>query len=360
MKYLLPIFKPALYLISLLYGLGVNVRNFLFDYHLLPSHKFDIPVIAVGNITVGGTGKTPHTEYILQLLSKNLHVAMLSRGYKRTTKGFQLGDEHATAATIGDEPFQMKRKFPNVVVAVDSDRRRGIEHIIRQSVVHPIDAIVLDDAYQHRYVHPSLNILIIDSHRLITDDALLPYGRLREPARNKKRADIVIVSKCDIGLTPIDYKVIQKKLGLFPYQTLYFTTYGYGTLYPLFPQQAGTPTITTQELNNLSLLVVTGIASPADMHQYLDAYATRLKTIVLPDHYAFKHKDYQLIAQEIAKLEGDKRIVVTEKDAARLFTDTLLPDELKPLIYVLPINVEFIKNQASLFNRQISSYVTKN
>ncbi len=360
MKYLLSIFKPVLYLLSLIYGLGVNVRNFLFDYHLLPSQKFDIPVIAVGNITVGGTGKTPHTEYILKLLSKNLHVAMLSRGYKRTTKGFQYGDEHATAATIGDEPFQMKRKFPNVVVAVDADRRRGIEQIIRQNAAHPVDVIVLDDAYQHRYVQPSLNILIIDSHRLITEDSLLPYGRLREPARNKKRADIVIVSKCDKGLNPIDYKLIQKKLTLFPYQTLYFTTYGYEALYPLFPQQAGTPTLTTQELKDLSLLVVTGIASPTDMHQYLDAHAAMMKSIVLPDHYAFNNKDYQLIAQEIANLDGGKRIVVTEKDAARLYNDTLLPEELKPLIYVLPISVEFIKNQAQLFNRQISSYVTKN
>jgi len=360
MKYLLPVFKPILYLFSLIYGLGVDVRNFLFDYHLLSSREFDIPVIAVGNITVGGTGKTPHTEYIIQLLSKNLHVAMLSRGYKRTTKGFQVGDEHATAATIGDEPFQMKRKFPNVVVAVDADRRRGIEQIIRQNAAHPVDVIVLDDAYQHRYIQPLVNILIIDSHRLITEDSLLPYGRLREPASNKKRADIVIVSKCDKGLSPIDYKLIQKKLMLFPYQTLYFTTYGYGSLYPLFPEQAGTASLTIEELKSLSLLVVTGIASPTDMHQFLDTHAARINTMILPDHYAFKEKDYQLIVQEIAKLDGDKRIVVTEKDAARLFTDILLPDELKPLIYVLPINVEFINNQAQLFNRQISSYVTKN
>lgn len=360
MKYLLIVLKPLLYLFSLIYGIGVNTRNVLFDYHLLPSQKFDIPVIAIGNITVGGTGKTPHTEYIIQLLSKDLHIAVLSRGYKRTTKGFQLGDEHATAKIIGDEPFQMKRKFPKVVVAVDANRREGIELIIRQNVAHPIDAIVLDDAFQHRYVQPSLNILIIDCHRLITEDSLLPYGRLREPARNKKRADIIIVSKCDKGLQPIDYRLIRKKLALLPYQKLYFTTYGYGTLYPLFAQPTGSISFTQGELRHTSQLVVTGIASPTDMHAYLQLRCARMIPLVFPDHYVFKEKDYQLITLEFNKLEGNKLIVVTEKDAARLIGDPLLPDELKPLIYVLPIEVEFINNQAQLFNHQISSYVTKN
>jgi tetraacyldisaccharide 4'-kinase len=353
------IFNPILYLLSLFYGLGVYVRNFLFDYHFLPTTKFDIPVIGVGNISVGGTGKTPHTEYILQYLSERLRIAVLSRGYKRKTKGFQLGDEYATAETIGDEPFQMKWKFPNVLVAVDANRRRGIEYIIRQNTEHPIEAIVLDDAYQHRYVEPSLNILIVDRNRLITEDSLLPYGRLREQAYNKYRANIVIVSKCDRDLQPIDYNVIKKKLALFPYQTIYFTTYGYGSFYPLFPQQENAVSLTKEELCSLSLLMVTGIALPVNMHEYLQMYCPKLSSLEFPDHYEFKNKDYSKIAKEFANLEGEKRIVVTEKDAARLLNNPLLPEELKPYIYVLPIKVEFINNQEPLFNRQILSYVNK-
>jgi len=353
-------FNPILYLFSLFYGFGVYVRNFLFDYHFLPTTKFNIPIIAVGNITVGGTGKTPHTEYILQYLGSQMHIAVLSRGYKRKTRGFQFGDEHATAATIGDEPFQMKWKFPNVFVAVDADRRRGIEHIIRQNAEHPIEAIILDDAYQHRYVEPTLNILIVDCNRLITEDSLLPYGRLREQAYNKYRANIVIVSKCDKGLQPIDYNVIKKKLALFPYQTIYFTTYGYGSLYPLFSQKENAVSLTKEELCSLSLLVVTGIALPVNMHEYLQVYCQNVSTLEFPDHYIFKKRDYRKIAKEFGKLEGEKRIVVTEKDAARLLNNPLLPEELKPYIYVLPIKVEFINDQEPLFNRQLLNYVGKN
>ncbi|MBB3187510.1 tetraacyldisaccharide 4'-kinase [Microbacter margulisiae] len=360
METLLLLSKPIRFLLALLFELGVKVRNILFDYNLLPSETFNVPVIAIGNITVGGTGKTPHTEYVLKMLSQQMHVAVLSRGYKRKSKGFQLGDEHATATLLGDEPFQMFRKFPQVTVAVDANRRRGIRNLLRIHTEDPIGAIVLDDAFQHRFVKPTVNILLVDSHRLITEDALMPYGRLREPASNKKRANIVIVTKCDRSLQPIDYRLIQKKLSLFPYQTLYYTTYGYEALYPVFPQYVTIAAITPDELASKNLLIVSGIANPDFMIEFLSSHAKTLETISFLDHYAFKKKDYDTIQKAFEELNHDKYVVVTEKDAARLYSDPLLPEELKPYIYALPIAVEFINNQDQVFNHQIISYVSKN
>ena len=181
--------------LSWLYGLGVRLRNFCFDVGLLKSHSFDIPVISVGNITVGGTGKTPHVEYLVSLLRKHASVAVLSRGYKRKSHGFIIADSSATARLIGDEPMQMKKKFGDITVAVDKDRVNGIRRLTDGKTVKDIDVVLLDDAFQHRYVKPGINILLVDYHRLIIYDKPLPAGRLREPLNGKNRADIVIVTK---------------------------------------------------------------------------------------------------------------------------------------------------------------------
>ena len=211
--------------LSWLYGLGVRLRNFCFDVGLLKSHSFDIPVISVGNITVGGTGKTPHVEYLVSLLRKHASVAVLSRGYKRKSHGFIIADSSATARLIGDEPMQMKKKFGDITVAVDRDRVNGIRRLTDGKTVKDIDVVLLDDAFQHRYVKPGINILLVDYHRLIIYDKLLPAGRLREPLNGKNRADIVIVTKCPKDLKPMEFRVITKAMNLFPYQHLYFTTF---------------------------------------------------------------------------------------------------------------------------------------
>lgn len=217
-------------------------------------------MICVGNIAVGGTGKTPHTEYLIKLLqNEGINVATLSRGYKRKSKGYILATAESSVQKIGDEPYQIKSKFPDIRVAVDENRCHGIEQLL--TLKSPaVDAVLLDDAFQHRHVKAGMNILLTDYHRLLCDDALLPAGRLREPACGKNRAQIVIVTKCPDDIKPIDFNIITKRLNLYPYQQLYFSRFRYGSLMPLFPEKAkGRITCTGDE----QVLLVTGIASPA-------------------------------------------------------------------------------------------------
>ena len=227
-----------LYPLSWLYGAGVCLRNKLFDWGWLRSRSFDVPVICVGNIAVGGTGKTPHTEYLIKLLqNEGINVATLSRGYKRKSKGYILATAESSVQKIGDEPYQIKSKFPDIRVAVDENRCHGIEQLL--TLKSPaVDAVLLDDAFQHRHVKAGMNILLTDYHRLLCDDALLPAGRLREPACGKNRAQIVIVTKCPDDIKPIDFNIITKRLNLYPYQQLYFSRFRYGSLMPLFPEKA--------------------------------------------------------------------------------------------------------------------------
>lgn len=220
--------------LSWLYGLGVRLRNQLYEMGILKSHTFGIPVIAVGNITVGGSGKTPHVEYLIRLLKDRMKVAVLSRGYKRKSRGYVLAGPETVSSEIGDEPYQMKNKFPDVFVAVDKDRCEGIRNLTTDETTKETDVILLDDAFQHRRVKPGINILLIDYHRLIIYDKLLPAGRLREPQNGKNRADIVIITKCPTDLKPMEFRVLTKAMNLFPYQDLYFSTLEYGCPEPIF------------------------------------------------------------------------------------------------------------------------------
>jgi tetraacyldisaccharide 4'-kinase len=351
-----------LWVLSGIYAMVVRTRNWLFDNNfILHCKRYDFPVISVGNLTVGGTGKTPHTEYILSLLGLSGKVATLSRGYKRKTSGFVLADAFSTGATLGDESYQIKRKFPEVAVAVDSNRRRGIDKLLANKNLAPLSVVVLDDAYQHRYVTPGLNILITDCNRLFTDDHLLPYGRLREPAHCKSRANIIIVSKCPAKLQPMDFRIISKKINIFPYQSLYFTTYEYGEIYPLFDHFAVKPMVRADLKQQESyVLVVTGIVSPKDIYAHIGQFAKTCDNLTFSDHHNFTPKDYRLMRQRIERVGGSKIILVTEKDAARLLNDKKVPDEIKPLIYVLPVKVKFLLGQESKFNQQLITYVKEN
>ena len=342
--------------LSWLYGLAVKFRNMLFEMNILKSKSYAVPVISVGNITVGGTGKTPHVEYLIRLLKDQFSVAMLSRGYKRKSKGFVLADSKTPMRMIGDEPYQIKQKYPKVTVAVDKKRTRGIEHLINGESTKETDVILLDDAFQHRYVKPGVNILLVDYHRLIIYDQLLPAGRLREPLRGKDRADIVIVTKCPKDLKPMDYRVLTKQMNLYPYQQLFFTTLDYEPL----KQISGSQKMTLDDLKDYHVLLLTGIASPKQIYYDIKPHAHSVETLSYGDHHAFKPKDILHINETFAKLPSPKIIITTEKDMVRLETTEGLSDETRKALYVLPVRISFMLEGEATFNENIIGYVRKN
>jgi tetraacyldisaccharide 4'-kinase len=342
--------------LSWLYGIGVRLRNWCFEVGILKSRSFDVPVVSVGNITVGGTGKTPHVEYLIELLQRKFRVAVLSRGYKRKSEGFIIANANTTVHDIGDEPFQMKQKFPGITVAVDKDRCHGIEQLTSDD--KKLDVILLDDAFQHRYVKPGINILLVDYHRLIIYDKLLPAGRLREPLSGKNRADIVIVTKCPKELRPMEYRVITKAMDLFPYQQLYFTTIDYGTLRPLF--KSTKELMELSDLKNMNVLLLTGIASPKQMIHDLSPMAAKIHPLSFSDHHQFTQEDLERIHDEFTSLPSPKVIITTEKDATRLMAIKGLSDEVKKSLYVLPIEIKFMQEQDNMFNENMIDYVRKN
>ena len=347
--------------LSWLYGLGVGIRNQLFELGILRQNSFDVPVISVGNITVGGSGKTPHVEYLIRLLQDKAQVAVLSRGYKRKSNGYQLANDNSTMQTIGDEPYQMKQKFPSIHVAVDANRCRGIRHIINEEPTNNTDVILLDDAFQHRYVKPGINILLVDYHRLIIYDKLMPAGRLREPLSGKDRADVVIITKCPKDLKPMEFRVLSKAMNLYPYQSLYFTTLEYATPKQLF----GENELQLHELRGRQMMLLTGIASPeqiiVDMTQEMDINKSNIKMMRFADHHQFRTKDVENINNTFNTMPQGSIIVTTEKDATRLKDLEGLSQKVKDNIYTLPIKVKFMEEQQEeIFNNKIIDYVRKN
>lgn len=345
-----------LYPFAWLYGIGVGIRNLLFEWGILSSKSFDIPIISIGNITVGGTGKTPHTEYLIRLLQDKYKVAVLSRGYKRKSKGFVLASPTTPMTKIGDEPYQMMKKFPSIYMAVDENRCHGVEQL--NQTAPDTDVILLDDAYQHRYIKPGISILLIDYHRLINEDALLPAGRLREPKSEKSRANIVIVTKCPKNLKPMDFRVLIKYMDLYPYQTLYFSTLKYGALTPVFAH------VPKRDLDSIEkdekILLLTGIASSQQLLDDLSAYSSQITSLNFADHHQFTKKEVQHIQQLFDTFKGHKRLLITtEKDATRLL-DMPLDEEIKKHIYALPVEIEFLLGQKELFNQSIINYVRAN
>ena len=339
--------------LSWLYGLAVSLRNELFALGILKERSFSIPVISVGNITVGGSGKTPHVEYLIRLLQDYIKVGVLSRGYKRKSHGYVLADDNSTMRDLGDEPYQIKQKFHDIYVAVDKNRCNGITSLTHDKATSNVGVILLDDAFQHRYVKPGLNILLVDYHRLIIYDRLLPAGRLREPLNGKQRADIVIITKCPRDLKPMEFRILTKAMDLFPYQQLFFTTIDYGTPKALFSDK-------TTSLNKYNVLLVTGIASPEQMENDMKHKCRSLTSLAFEDHHLFNTKDEQRINNAFERLPSPKIIITTEKDSTRLLNLNGLTTEVRDAIFVLPIKVKFMLNQGELFNNKIISYVRKN
>lgn len=356
----------------------------LFNRHVLPSRTYRIPIICVGNLAVGGTGKTPHTEYLVRLLRQRCHVAVLSRGYKRLTKGYLLATADSTAADIGDEPYQMKNKFHDICVAVDENRCHGVEELLNLKQP-PVDVILLDDAFQHRYVKAGLNILLTDYNRMFCDDKMLPAGLLREPKKGMERAQIIVVTKCPDNLMPIDFNLMRKRLGLFAYQNLFFTKIEYGDLYKLFnedEEEVGTRARLSQQLQlfdkdnrpktiplrclkcNTDVLILTGIANSGPLIGKLKEHVHEdyLRVISLPDHHEFTEQDIDLVNRNFMDDVSSENsiIVTTEKDAARWRLRTDLTEKFKDCLYVLPIKIAFLQNNKESFNQIILDYVGKN
>uniref|UniRef100_A0AB33ITZ7 Tetraacyldisaccharide 4'-kinase n=1 Tax=Prevotella sp. GTC17254 TaxID=3236794 RepID=A0AB33ITZ7_9BACT len=341
---------------SWLYGIGVRFRNCLFEMGVLKSTAFDIPVISVGNITVGGSGKTPHVEYLIRLLEDKVKVAVLSRGYKRKSRGYLLADTDTTMEQIGDEPFQMKKKYPNAYIAVDGNRRRGINRLITDEATNDTDVVLLDDAFQHRYVKPGINILLVDYHRIIIYDKLLPAGRLREPHAGKNRADIVIITKCPKDLNPMEFRVLTKAMDLYPYQSLFFSTIEYVDPQAVFDEKK----IEKEDLKDYNILLLTGIASPQQMEQDLTACVKTLTPMSYPDHHRFTTRDIEDIERAFTALPEPRIILTTEKDAARLSILDGFSEDTRKHLYALPIQTKFMLDDEELFNNKIIDYVRKN
>ena len=341
---------------SWIYGSIVRFRNWLFDMGLKKSKSFSIPIISVGNITVGGSGKTPHVEYLIRLLHDKAKIAVLSRGYKRKSHGYILANESTTMPEIGDEPFQMHEKFSDIYVAVDAKRARGIENLQNDEVSKDVDVVLLDDAFQHRYVKPGINILLVDYHRLIIYDKMLPAGRLREPLSGKNRADIVIITKCPKDLKPMEFRVLTKAMDLYPFQKLYFTSIDYDTPKGVFEEKQ----IELDKLQDYHVLLLTGIASPKQMEHDLKPMTKDITNLSFGDHHSFKGKDIDRINDTFESMPEPRIIITTEKDAVRLRETDGLYEKVKSNMYELPIKVSFMLDQQDNFNEKIISYVRKN
>jgi tetraacyldisaccharide 4'-kinase len=349
-----------LYPFSILYRLVTDIRNLLYNTGILPSVKFDVPVICIGNITVGGTGKTPHAEYLIDLLRKDFKVALLSRGYKRRSKGFRIVSRSSSVSEIGDEPLQIFLKFPEIHVAVDRDRANGIKTIMKE---HPeTDAIILDDGFQHRRVKPGLSILLIDYDRPITRDYLMPYGNLREKRNNRKRADIIVVSKTPETVSALAMEEINKELQLNYKQKLFFTSISYKDLVPVFENSASErPGLAKQNRENHGAVLVTGIAASGSLKTSLEKYFEEIIHFDFPDHHYFNENDIEKIRTAWKDLTSQEKILITtEKDAVRLREFTNIDDSLKRFFYYIPVRISFLKDDKHEFDNMIFEYVRKN
>lgn len=311
------------------------IRNWLYDNNILKSKSYNIPIICVGNLSTGGTGKTPMIEYLIRFLQSKKRIATLSRGYKRTTEGFILANEQATAKTIGDEPYQFYRKFKSISVAVDGDRQRGIENLL--SGKNSPNIILLDDAYQHRKVKAGLNILLTSYEKPYYKDFVLPTGNLREPRIGRKRAHIVIVTKCNVNITQNEKDTIKRKLKLKSHQSVFFSYIDYATEVVGFETKLrleGLPKFT----------LVTGIANSKPLVRFLVERGLSFDHIEYPDHHNYR-------VDEIGMLSEKDLIITTEKDFVRLSAY----DSLKQILFYLPIEVKI--DDEKRFNALIDGYI---
>jgi len=349
--FLISLLKPLLYPVSILYGAIMWLRNKLYDTGFLSSIQFNMPVISVGNLSTGGTGKTPHIEYLVRLLQYEYKIATMSRGYKRRTTGFFLAGPHTDAAQIGDEPMQFHQKFPEMAVSVCEDRMTGIPRLLGERP--DTELVLLDDAFQHRSVKPGLNILITDYRKPFYKDYILPFGSLRESRKAYKRADIIIVSKCPLQLPEATRQEIIARISPLPHQQVFFSGIAYGGMTDFFtgePLAAG---------KTAAMVMVSGIARPEPMLAHLRGIAGSVHLLRYPDHHYFTDADLEEIRQACNNQGPEhKLIVTTEKDAVRLamHRDTLAQWNVR--IAVLPIQVVFLHGEAA-FGDRVRQYILR-
>ncbi len=346
--------------VSWLYGLVISFRNFCYDKNIFRSTGFPMPVINVGNLTVGGTGKTPHIEYLIRLLKDSFRVATLSRGYGRKTQGYMLVSNPSSTTVVGDEPMQYHLKFPDITVSVGEDRVAAIENLMKLSPKPEV--ILMDDAYQHRAVKPGLNILLLDHDTLMKKNYLLPSGTLREWKRGMNRADVIIVSKCPDILVPIERKRLMEHIELLPHQKLFFSFFKYGDITRLNNKQ-GNMLIGTNYYfeKRFTILLVTGIANPSGLAEFLKRKTDKLETIVFRDHHEFKTNDLKTITETFNNIaNANKIIITTEKDAMRL--RNVEHDETTrglPIFYI-PVQVQFHQSDKEQFDNIVLNYARQN
>jgi len=316
--------RKILFPFTILYGLITSIRTILFDKALLQSYSFDVPVIVVGNLSVGGTGKTPQIEYLIRLLSERYAIATLSRGYKRKSTGFVLANANASAETLGDEPYQFYQKFSSIQVAVDANRKNGIEQLLAQT--YPPQVILLDDAFQHRKIKAGFYVLLTAYDDLFTDDFLLPTGNLRESRSGAQRADVIVVTKCPKPLSEEEQTQIKQKIRRYSPATVFFSGIAYEKMV-----YSKNNSISVSQIQQSNCLLLAGIAKPSLFFNYLKN--TKSICLTYPDHHHFSESDIQHIKQQV----GENIIITTEKDYVRL-KDSVLQKQL----YYLPIQTSFI------------------
>ncbi|MFI3285661.1 MAG: tetraacyldisaccharide 4'-kinase [Rikenellaceae bacterium] len=339
-------------IVASLYKAAINLRHMLYDKGLRKVYKFDIPIICIGNVTVGGTGKTPMTELVISHFTKEFKVAVLSRGYGRKTKGYIEVKTTSHYREVGDEPLQMKLKYPEAVVVVCEKRVEGIRRI--QSEYPDVNLIIMDDGFQHRSVEPKVNIITVDANRPIKDDKMLPLGSLRDVPEALSRAHYFVVTKCPMTMTPIDRRLFRKSLIHFAYQKLYFTRYISYRPEPLFPSE-------NRELllPNSQIIAVSGLGNPQPFVESLRRTYQVVDNIDYNDHHVYHLSDLRDMSARMAKYPGSK-IVITEKDAVKLCVPHRIPKELRKSLYYIPIQINFIDQQASNFLKQVEKDVREN
>ena len=348
-----------LYPFSLAYGFLTCFRNMLYNSGIFASFEFRVPVICLGNITVGGTGKTPHTEYLIRLLKDEFKVAVLSRGYKRKTSSFITASASSTTRDTGDEPLQIFRKYPDITVAVDRDRVHGIKTILTN--FPGTDVVILDDGFQHRKIKPGLNILLCDFNRPMNKDHMLPYGNLREGVENIRRADIIIVTKTPAGIPEDQRKIIEKETGTDPHQYLFFTKIIYEPPVPVFDVKPDHSFPSGKdEKASAGIVVITGIADPEPFMKFLRQSFDEIIHLKYPDHHKFKPDDIDNIIASFNNLKNPlKYIVTTEKDAIRLAETKSLPEEIRRSAFYIPISIDFLDYGKKMFDKLVKDYVGK-
>ncbi len=338
--------------IASIYKSAVQLRHTLYDKGLIKIHKFDIPIICVGNVTVGGTGKTPMVELIISHFLSTHKVAVLSRGYGRRTKGYIEAKLDSHYREIGDEPLQIKLKYPEAIVVVCEKRVDGINRIRAE---HPeVNLIIMDDGFQHRSVEPKINIITIDATRPVKDDEMLPAGTLRDIPEALTRAHYFVVTKCPITMTPIDRRLMKKTLLHFAYQKLFFTRYTSYRPEPLFPQEC-TDLLTSQS----KVIAVSGLGNPRPFIESLNRSYDLVDSITYDDHHVYRMRDLHEISKMLDKYPGSV-VVITEKDAVKLRVPDKLPEALRRRIYYIPIQINFIDEPVTNFLKNIEDDLREN